>query len=76
MATACFIGFLGLYVPYFFIQAFAIDNVLVTGNVALYLIPVLNAGSFLGRIVSPANHSPATHLQLPISLLTNDGTDY
>ena len=51
MTTACFVGFLGLYIPYFFIQSFAGQKDVINSNTAVYLLPIINAGSFVGRIV-------------------------
>ena len=51
-AGACFIGFIGLYVPYFYIESFALQKKIFNENTAFYLVSILNAGSFLGRIVS------------------------
>ncbi len=46
------VGFIGLYVPVFYIQTYAIAKG-ITSNVdyAFYLLPILNAGSFFGRIL-------------------------
>ena len=50
--AATFIGFLGLYIPFFYIQVYATDNLSLNKNLTLYLLPLLNAGSFFGRLVS------------------------
>lgn len=47
-----FFGFMGLYIPFFYISVFAIDNHIVGKDLAFYLLALLNAGSFFGRIVS------------------------
>ena len=51
-AIACFVGFMGLYVPYFFIQSYASQKHIFSEDVAFYLVPILNAGAFIGRLVS------------------------
>lgn len=52
-AAASFFGSIGLYVPYFYVETFCRDfNIVQGGDLKVYLIPILNAGSFLGRIVS------------------------
>ena len=45
-----FISLCGLYLPSFFIQLY--DTKFMEGDLALYLLPALNAGSFFGRLVS------------------------
>ena len=45
-------GFLGLYVPVFYIQTYALTRGAISdGNYAFYLLSILNAGSFVGRIL-------------------------
>ena len=51
-AGGCFIGFVGLYIPYFYIETFALQKEIFNENTAFYLVSILNAGSFFGRIVS------------------------
>lgn len=51
-ASACFVGFTGLYIPYFYIESYALQNKIFAANTAFYLVSILNAGSFLGRVVS------------------------
>ncbi|RDL36934.1 uncharacterized protein BP5553_04367 [Venustampulla echinocandica] len=46
-----FLGFMGLYVPFFYIQIYALEKRIVTEDLAFYLLPLLNAGSFFGRII-------------------------
>lgn len=48
-----FLVFMGAYIPAFYIQSYALDTHIVDGSLAPYLLPLLNAGSFFGRIVSP-----------------------
>lgn len=46
-----FVVFLGAYVPNFYIEALGLKERAVSNHLAGYLIPMLNAGSFFGRIV-------------------------
>lgn len=46
-----FISFAGLYMPFFFVQTFAIDEHITSENFAFYLLSILNATSIFGRIV-------------------------
>lgn len=45
------ITFLGLYVPFFYIQAYAIATRITDTNLGFYLLPILNSASVAGRIV-------------------------
>ncbi|OAQ98871.1 hypothetical protein LLEC1_07967 [Akanthomyces lecanii] len=52
--TAClsfFVNFLGLYVFYYFISLYAIEVAGAKPSLANYLLPILNGGSFLGRLI-------------------------
>lgn len=46
-----FLVFLGVVIPLFYVQLFAIDKGIVDSRLAFYLLPLLNAGSVFGRIV-------------------------
>lgn len=46
-----FIGFLGLYTPFFYIQSYAIQTGLTNENLAFYLLAILNSASVFGRII-------------------------
>ncbi|OTA23885.1 hypothetical protein BTJ68_13046 [Hortaea werneckii EXF-2000] len=48
---AAFVGFIGLYVPFFYIEIFAGEKAGLTSNLAFYMLPVLSAGSIVGRIL-------------------------
>ncbi|KAM0794207.1 major facilitator superfamily domain-containing protein [Usnea florida] len=52
-AIASFFGFLGLYIPLFNIQLFAIEQHILSDrqDLAFYLLAILNTGSFFGRII-------------------------
>ncbi|KAJ6783384.1 hypothetical protein PWT90_05844 [Aphanocladium album] len=52
--TAClsfFVNFLGLYVFYYFIALYATEVAGTDPALADYLLPILNAGSFFGRLI-------------------------
>ena len=51
LGAATFFGFLGLYLPFFYIQTYSLKETKVNGNLISYLVPLLNTGSFFGRIV-------------------------
>ncbi|KAL9117388.1 MAG: hypothetical protein Q9187_006075 [Circinaria calcarea] len=46
-----FIGFLGLYVLYYYIQLYAIQVTGTEPGLAFYLLAILNAASFFGRLL-------------------------
>lgn len=51
--TAClsfFVNFLGLYVFYYYISLYAVEVAGTDQRIADYLLPMLNAGSFFGRL--------------------------
>ena len=51
-AIALFVGYMGMYVPYFYIQLFGIQQGIITGDLNFYLLPIINASGFFGRLVS------------------------
>jgi len=46
-----FIGFMGLYMPFFSVQVYAIREHITNENLAFYLLAILNSASIFGRIV-------------------------
>ncbi|KAK8046375.1 MFS general substrate transporter [Apiospora saccharicola] len=50
-AIAGFFGFIGMYMPLFYVSVYAIDEKIMSPDMAFYLFPILNAGSTLGRII-------------------------
>jgi hypothetical protein len=51
-AVSCLFGLIGLYIPYFYVDSFARDRELVNAQLVPYLLSIMNAGSFVGRLVS------------------------
>ncbi|KIW08340.1 uncharacterized protein PV09_01258 [Verruconis gallopava] len=49
--TGSFVGFLGLYSLFFYVQSYAIAKGLMDRNLAFYLLSMLNAASAFGRTV-------------------------
>ncbi|KAJ6592148.1 MFS general substrate transporter [Mycena vulgaris] len=45
-----FLGFLGVFIPYFYLQLFAFTQG-VDANFLIWVIPILNAGAMVGRLV-------------------------
>ncbi len=52
LSVAEFFGFMGLYIPFFYVQLYAIEKTDIDEHLAFYLLTLLNAGSLFGRIVS------------------------
>jgi len=50
-SIAEFLGFMGMYIPFFYIQSYASEKHIMNANSAFYMLPVLNAASIFGRIV-------------------------
>lgn len=50
--VAEFFGYMGVYIPFFYVQLYASEKATVSDSFAMYLIVLLNTGSFFGRIVS------------------------
>lgn len=47
----CFVVFLGMYTPFVYIQSYALDENIVSSDLALYFLAILNASSIFGRIL-------------------------
>lgn len=50
-SIALFLGFMGLYIPFFYIQSFASENTNMSSDLAFYMLSILNAASVLGRVI-------------------------
>lgn len=46
-----FVGFMGLYLPFFYVQSFAIENHITNSNLGFYILAIMNATSAFGRII-------------------------
>ena len=47
-----FMLFLGVDIPAFYVQLYGIKEGILNDNLSSYILPILNTGSFFGRIVS------------------------
>lgn len=47
----CFCLFLGMYTPFYYVQAFAMDSGMTTEGIALYIVTAMNVSSIPGRIL-------------------------
>ncbi len=50
--VAEFFGYMGVYIPFFYVQLYATEKAIVDESYAVYLLVLLNAGSIFGRVVS------------------------
>lgn len=48
---ASFIGFIGLYIPFFYVSEYGVDKVGLDSEISFYMLPVMSAGSIAGRII-------------------------
>lgn len=49
--SGMFFGFMGLYIPFFYIESYAISEHIMSNNLAFYMFPILNAASIFGRVI-------------------------
>ncbi|KAI0049115.1 putative MFS monocarboxylate transporter [Auriscalpium vulgare] len=50
-SMSTFFGFMGIYIPFYYIGAYALDKAGSSETLAFYFVPILNAASILGRIL-------------------------
>nr|XP_023908604.1 aspyridones efflux protein apdF-like [Quercus suber]POF15547.1 aspyridones efflux protein apdf [Quercus suber] len=50
-SAVSFIGAAGLYIPFFYLEEYASVNANISAELAFYMLPILSAGSILGRIL-------------------------
>lgn len=68
-----FFGFMGLYIPFFYISSYAAENHITNPNIAFWLLVILNASSFFGRIVPNfvADKTGPLNMLIPCSLIAS-----
>ncbi|KAF2843427.1 MFS general substrate transporter [Patellaria atrata CBS 101060] len=49
--TGCGIAFMGLYLPFFYMQLYSLVHNITSADLSFYLLPILNASSIFGRII-------------------------
>lgn len=49
--SGMFFGFMGLYIPFFYVQSFAIETNVMRPDLAFYMLAVMNGASVFGRII-------------------------
>jgi MFS family permease len=65
-----FFGFMGTYIPLFYLQTYAIQRGYTDENLGFYLLAILNAGSTFGRIIPNfiADKAGTLNILVPTSL--------
>jgi hypothetical protein len=63
-ALGGFFGFIGMYMPLFYVSDYAIERGIMSPSLAFSLLPILNAGSVFGRII-PNVSAIFAALQMP-----------
>ena len=51
-AAALFVGYAGMYIPFFYLQIYCVEKGIISGELNFYLLPIMNAAGFFGRLVS------------------------
>lgn len=51
LVVGFFIGFMGLYMPFFYAQVYALTEHITDANMSFYLLSILNSASIVGRIL-------------------------
>lgn len=67
-----FLGFMGLYVVFFYIQSFAIETRITDEDMGFYLLSILNTGSVFGRIIPNliADHTGPMNMIIPCAFIS------
>ncbi|KAI0314322.1 MFS general substrate transporter [Amylostereum chailletii] len=67
-----FLGFMGLYIPFFYISAFATTHTGASDKLAFYFVPILNAASIFGRIIPNflADKTGPLNMLIPCSIIS------
>ena len=71
--AAEFFDFMGVYIAFFYVQLYALANCNTSPNVAALLLPIVNAGSFFGRLVPNYLSDEFTgpmNMQIPFAFAT------
>ncbi|KAI9700969.1 MAG: hypothetical protein M1820_006614 [Bogoriella megaspora] len=66
-----FLGFMGLYAPFFYIESYSINTGIMDPNLGFYLISILNAASIFGRAIPNiiADKLGAYNMMIPCALV-------
>lgn len=64
-AIGMFLGYLGFYIPFFYIQLYSLEKSDITGELNFCLLPMMNAAGFFGRLVSKFPQIPSSIMDIP-----------
>ncbi|KAF2179128.1 MFS general substrate transporter [Zopfia rhizophila CBS 207.26] len=48
---ALFVSYIGMYIPFFYIQLYCFEKSVITDGLNFYLLPIMNASGFFGRVI-------------------------
>ncbi|KAJ5982839.1 MFS general substrate transporter [Penicillium waksmanii] len=67
-----FFGFMGLYIPFFYVGSYATSKGGMSASLAFYMLPIMNAGSVFGRIIPNflADKTGPLNMLLPCALIS------
>jgi predicted MFS family arabinose efflux permease len=67
------IGFVGLYMPFFYAQVYTIERNIASGDLAFYLLAIMNATSTFGRIIPnfAADKFGPFNIVIPFAVVTS-----
>lgn len=67
-----FFGFMGVYVTFFYIQLYALEQTNMSISLASYLLSIINASSTLGRLLPNflADKTGPLNMQIPLAFAT------
>ncbi|KAH7370849.1 MFS monocarboxylate transporter-like protein [Rhexocercosporidium sp. MPI-PUGE-AT-0058] len=70
--VAEFLGFMGLYIPFFYVQLYASQKTDMSGTLGFYMLPLLNFASIFGRIIPNflADKMGPFNILIPCSLIS------
>ncbi|PSS12831.1 hypothetical protein M430DRAFT_143191 [Amorphotheca resinae ATCC 22711] len=67
-----FFGFMGLYIPFFYIQSYVINKNIMSSHLGFYMLSILNAASLFGRVIPNflADKTGPFNMLVPCSLIS------
>ncbi|KAK4964086.1 hypothetical protein LTR66_012481 [Elasticomyces elasticus] len=67
-----FLGFMGLYTPFFYVQTYAIAKHITDENLGFYMLSIINAASIFGRIIPNyvADRTGPINMIVPCALIS------
>ena len=71
-AISILLAYMGMYIPFFYVQSYALAHKIMSSNDVANLLVTMNCGSWLGRVIPNyvADHSGPFNVLIPCSVLT------